>query len=60
MKHRIVHTLQKYVLNPPISSVCGGAAAARICVARNEKTKDREATGAENWLEQRHSTSVAR
>ena len=46
MKHRIVHTLQKYVLNPPIQvAFCGGAAAARICVARNEKTKDREATG---------------
>jgi hypothetical protein len=44
MKHQIVHTLQKYLLNPPIKlALAVGFAAARICVPRHERTKDWEA-----------------
>jgi hypothetical protein len=37
MKHRIVHTLQKYLLNPPMRL-------AWICLAGNKRAKNREAT----------------
>jgi len=44
MKHRILHTLQKYVLNPPIRlALAVGLPLPRICVARNERTEDGQA-----------------
>ena len=42
MKHQIVHTLQKYLLNPPIKLACDGSATAGICVASNQGTQDWE------------------
>jgi hypothetical protein len=44
MKHPIVHTLQKYVLNPPIKLALALGLPLPGCVARNERTVNREAT----------------
>ena len=45
MKHRIVHTLQKYVLNPPIKlALAVGLPLPGLCVARNKRKEDGEAT----------------
>ena len=42
MKHRIVHTLQKYVLNPPIKLALS-VGLPLPGVARNERTEDGQA-----------------
>ena len=44
MKHRIVHFLQKYLLNPPIKLLFAiGRCAAGICAAGNDWPQDRKA-----------------
>ena len=45
MKHRIVHTLQKYLLNPPIKlAFAMGLALPGYALARNDRTADRKIT----------------
>jgi hypothetical protein len=39
MKHRIIHTLQKYLLNPPIKLRFSAHRAAALCVASNGAKK---------------------
>jgi hypothetical protein len=44
MKHRLVHTLQKYLLNPPIKLALRLDCPCRICVAGNKRAENGEAT----------------
>jgi hypothetical protein len=44
MKHRIVHTLQKYFLNPPIKLALAVGLLLAGCVARNKREEDGEGT----------------
>ena len=43
MKHRIVHTLQKYLLNPRSSFCSLSASRPRVCAPGNHRSYDREA-----------------
>jgi hypothetical protein len=50
MKHRIVDTLQKYLLNPPIKLLFAmGLAPARICAPGNHRSHDREGALHSSW-----------
>ena len=49
MKHRIVHTLQKYLLNPPIKLALAMGLPAGVCVGRNHWSQDAESLVARQW-----------
>jgi hypothetical protein len=49
MKHRIVHTLQKYVLNPPIKLVLAMGLPLPGYALLETKGRKRESHGAREW-----------